>query len=109
MESIDYIMEQKFDVLKLEYTSENEKYIFVLYLAVNDQIRSKGQGSQILQEKRIEFYQKFLPKTANPEHMKSNAEVDFEISAEDMELLKHFKKIESYGKSSCFLVYGGKM
>ena len=50
-----------------------------------------------------------LPKTANPEHMKSNAEVDFEISAEDMELLKHFKKIESYGKSSCFPVYGGKM
>lgn len=42
MESIDYIMEQKFDVLKLEYTSENEKYIFVLYLAVNDKIRSKG-------------------------------------------------------------------
>ena len=26
-----------------------------------------------------------LPKTANPEHMKSNTEVDFEISAEDME------------------------
>ena len=28
-----------------------------------------------------------LPKTANPEHMKSNADVDFEISAEDMEAL----------------------
>lgn len=41
--------------------------------------------------------------------MKSNAEVDFEISAEDMELLKRFKKIESYGKSRCFPVYGGKM
>ena len=50
-----------------------------------------------------------LPKTANPEHMKSNAEVDFTISAEDMETLKNFKKIESYGASSGFPVYGGKM
>ena len=50
-----------------------------------------------------------LPKTANPEHMKSNAQVDFEISAEDMEVLKNFKKIESYGESSGFPVYGGKM
>ena len=31
-----------------------------------------------------------LPKTGNPEHMKSNAELDFEISAEEMELLKNF-------------------
>ena len=29
-----------------------------------------------------------LPKTGNPEHMKTNAEVDFEISAEDMEVLR---------------------
>ena len=50
-----------------------------------------------------------LPKTANPEHMKKNAEVDFEIGAEDMELLKQFKPIESYGKSGCFPVYGGKL
>ena len=50
-----------------------------------------------------------LPKTANPEHMKTNAEVDFTISAEDMETLKKFKKIESYGASSGFPVYGGKM
>ena len=50
-----------------------------------------------------------LPKTANPEHMKTNAEVDFEISAQDMEVLKNFKKIESYGASSGFPVYSGKM
>ena len=50
-----------------------------------------------------------LPKTANPAHMESNAQVDFEISAEDMETLKHFKHIESYGDSGCFPVYGGKM
>ena len=47
-----------------------------------------------------------LPKTGNPEHMKSNAQLDFQISAEDMELLKNFKKIKSYGDSgiSLFMV-----
>ena len=50
-----------------------------------------------------------LPKTANPAHMESNAQVEFTISAEDMEKLKHFKHIESYGQSSGFPVYGGKL
>lgn len=50
-----------------------------------------------------------LPKTGNPDHMKSNAEVDFEIHSEDMETLKKIKKIESYGASSGFPVYGGKL
>ncbi len=50
-----------------------------------------------------------LPKTANPAHMKSNAEVDFTISEADMEALKNFKKIENYGASSGFPVYGGKL
>lgn len=50
-----------------------------------------------------------LPKTASPEHMKTNAEVEFEINAEDMEVLKNFKKIESYGANSGFPVYGGKL
>ena len=50
-----------------------------------------------------------LPKTANPEHMESNAKVDFTISAEDMEVLKNFKKIENYGAASSVPVYGGKM
>ena len=40
-----------------------------------------------------------LPKTANPEHMKTNGDVDFETSPEDMEILKNFKHIESYGDS----------
>ena len=30
------------------YTAEDNKYIFVLYMAVNDQIRSKGYGTKIL-------------------------------------------------------------
>ena len=50
-----------------------------------------------------------LPKTANPEHLKTNSDVDFVISDEDMETLKHFKQIESYGKSSGVPVYGGKL
>lgn len=50
-----------------------------------------------------------LPKTGNPEHMKTNAEVDFEISQEDMNTLKNFKHIESYGESGVFPVYGGKL
>lgn len=50
-----------------------------------------------------------LPKTGNPEHMRINAAVDFEISAEDMEILKSFKHIEDYGQSGHFPVYGGKM
>lgn len=50
-----------------------------------------------------------LPKTANKDHMKTNADVDFEISAEDMEILKNFKKIENYGANREFPVYGGKL
>ena len=50
-----------------------------------------------------------LPKKGNIEQSKTNAEVDFEISAKDMETLKNFKKIESYGANSGFPVYGGKL
>ena len=50
-----------------------------------------------------------LMETANKDHMKTNADVDFEISAEDMEILKNFKKIENYGANSEFPVYGGKL
>lgn len=46
-----------------------------------------------------------LPKTANPDHMKNNAMVDFEISAEDMDRLKNMAPIEDYGEASKFPVY----
>lgn len=49
-----------------------------------------------------------LPKTANPDHMRSNADVDFVISDDDMETLKHIEKIKDYGDSSVFPVFGGK-
>lgn len=47
-----------------------------------------------------------LPKTANPAHMKSNADVDFEISAEDMDALKALTA-KDYGDASVFPVYSG--
>ena len=48
-----------------------------------------------------------LPKTANPDHMKTNAEVDFVISEEDMEFLKNIGQIKDYGNASMFPVYSG--
>jgi len=50
-----------------------------------------------------------LPKTANPDHMRSNGEVDFTISDGDMEILKHIEHIRDYGDSSFFPVFGGKL
>jgi diketogulonate reductase-like aldo/keto reductase len=50
-----------------------------------------------------------LPKTANPAHMKNNADVDFVISEEDMEFLKNVDQIKDYGRASMFPVYGGKL
>ncbi|MGH7224322.1 MAG: aldo/keto reductase [Gemmataceae bacterium] len=47
-----------------------------------------------------------LPKTMNPEHMRSNAAVDFEISTADMEALKNAKSIDDYGEARRFPVFG---
>ena len=49
-----------------------------------------------------------LPKTANPEHMKANSAVNFEISDADMDTLTKFEKIRDYGEFSRFPVFGGK-
>ena len=49
-----------------------------------------------------------LPKTANPDHMKSNADVDLIISDEDMNTLKHMERIRDYGDFSIFPVFSGK-
>jgi len=50
-----------------------------------------------------------LPKTANPEHMKSNADVDFVISEEDMEALKNVGPITDYGEANMMPVFGGQL
>lgn len=49
-----------------------------------------------------------LPKTSNPEHMKNNADIKFEISAEDMDILELAEKIKDYGEHSYFPVFSGK-
>lgn len=46
-----------------------------------------------------------LPKTANPLHIKTNAEVDFLISDEDMLHLENMKQIENYGEACMFPVF----
>jgi diketogulonate reductase-like aldo/keto reductase len=48
-----------------------------------------------------------IAKTANPEHMRTNADVDFVISEEDMEFLNNMEQIEDYGEASVFPVYAG--
>lgn len=49
-----------------------------------------------------------LPKTADPDHMRNNADVGFVITDEDMQALKTIKHIEDYGEHSFFPVFGGK-
>ncbi|EFL04286.1 aldo/keto reductase [Streptomyces sp. SPB78] len=48
-----------------------------------------------------------LPKTADPEHMRSNADVAFEISGADMDVLRDLRDVD-YGEHSAFPVYSGK-
>ncbi|MDO6847838.1 aldo/keto reductase [Priestia megaterium] len=50
-----------------------------------------------------------IPKTAKPNHMKNNAELDFVISDADMEILKNVEPIQDYGEHSYFPVFGGKL
>lgn len=46
-----------------------------------------------------------IAKTNNLAHMQSNAEVDFEISADDMEELMKFDELKNYGKFNVFPVF----
>ena len=48
-----------------------------------------------------------LPKTANPQHMRANAQVDFVISDEDMNALRTLVQ-KDYGEHSAFPVYSGR-
>lgn len=49
-----------------------------------------------------------IPKTANPVHMRMNAELDFVIGDTDMESLKNVEAIRNYGEHSFFPVFGEK-
>ncbi|MFZ2272581.1 aldo/keto reductase, partial [Corynebacterium variabile] len=48
-----------------------------------------------------------LPKSSNPDHMRSNAEVDFTIEDADMDALRTLDD-RDYGESAAFPVYSGK-
>lgn len=48
-----------------------------------------------------------LPKTSNPKHMQDNTNLSFEISNEDMEVLKALD-FKDYGEYSYFPVFSGK-
>ena len=48
-----------------------------------------------------------LPKTANPDHMRDNAQVDFVISDEDMDVLRSLR-FQDYGDHSRFPVFSGR-
>lgn len=50
-----------------------------------------------------------IPKTANSDHMRINAKLNFVISDADMEILKNVKPIQDYGEHSYFPVFGGKL
>ena len=46
-----------------------------------------------------------LPKTLNPEHMKNNADLKFEILEEDMNVLRNLEKTKDYGEHGFFHIY----
>ncbi|MFG3110813.1 aldo/keto reductase [Streptomyces tendae] len=48
-----------------------------------------------------------LPKTAKPEHMRSNADVDFDITDTDMNALRNLRDVD-YGDHSAFPVFSGR-
>ena len=49
-----------------------------------------------------------LPKASSKEHLIDNLKVDFEISEEDVEVLKAIKTIEDYGQDDFFPVFSAK-
>ncbi len=62
--------------------------------------------AQICIKYNLQFGMVVIPKTDKPDHMKSNADLDFVISDEDMEILKRIKLID-YGDSGKYPIFGG--
>ncbi|WP_329886165.1 aldo/keto reductase [Pseudoramibacter faecis] len=50
-----------------------------------------------------------LPKTANPDHMRDNAAIDFAISDADMQTLLGLAPMTDYGDANVFPVFGGRL
>jgi len=49
-----------------------------------------------------------LPKSGNPAHIKSNAQLDFVIADGDMAVLSAMHDLKDYGEANVFPTYGGK-
>jgi diketogulonate reductase-like aldo/keto reductase len=49
-----------------------------------------------------------IPKTAIPDHLRNNADLNFVISDRDMDALKRVKSLESYGEHDFFPVFNKK-
>lgn len=49
-----------------------------------------------------------LPKTANPEHMKNNADIDFVITDGDFQTLLQMEELQDYVAYNIFPVFSGK-
>lgn len=49
-----------------------------------------------------------LPKTANPEHMKNNADIDFVITDGDFQTLLKMEELRDYVAYNIFPVFSGK-
>lgn len=49
-----------------------------------------------------------LPKASTKEHIIDNSKVDFEISEDDMKILKNMETIQNYGNDDFFPVFSGK-
>ena len=45
--------------------------------------------------------------SANRDHMRTNADVDFEITEDDMDSLQGMEEMRDYGDASMFPVYSG--
>lgn len=79
----------------------------------NDQIKNMADQyhvsvAQLCMQYDLQLQTLPLPKTANPLHMKENADLNFTISDEDMEILKNIEPIKDYGEFSHFPVFSGK-
>lgn len=68
------------------YTAESEKYVFVLFLVINDEIRSKGYGSRILQWLKSNSSKEIALNVERPDSSASDA-------------LQRTKRIEFYKKN----------
>lgn len=49
-----------------------------------------------------------LPKTADPDHLRSNTQIDFAISNRDMDALSNVSDARDYGEFSAFPVFSGR-